>query len=102
MWIFFLPSLALTWEFIALQIGISHYYREVPNFTSTAHKIMMQTSTVLMIGWFFAKTGYYMFYPMGYRTEHTYNRWIKIANMLVIFVNAIFICYALFDHQEGK
>lgn len=55
-----------------------------------------------MIGWFFAKTGYYMFYAMSYKIEHTYNKWIKIANMLVIFINAIFICYALFNHQDEK
>ena len=30
------------------------------------------------------------------------NRWIKIANMLVIFINAIFICYALFNHRDEK
>ena len=55
-----------------------------------------------MIFWFFAKTGYYMFYAMGYKIEHTYNKWIKIANMLVIFVNANFFCYALFNHADEK
>ena len=97
MWIFFIPSLALLWEFIAMYLGISHYYHEVTNFQSTTHNVMMQCSTVLMIMWFFVKTGYYMFYAMSYKTEHTYNKWIKISNMLVIFMNAIFICYALFN-----
>lgn len=102
LWIFFLPSLALTWEFIALHLGISHYYQEVPNFTQTAHKVMIQCSTIMMIIWFFAKTGYYMFYAMGYKVEHNYNRWIKIANMVIIFINSIFICYALFNHSDEK
>ena len=43
-----------------------------------------------------------MFYPMGYKTEHTYNKWINITNMLVIFINAIFFCYALFNHHDEK
>lgn len=28
-WIFFIPFLALLWEFIAMHLGISHYYHEV-------------------------------------------------------------------------
>lgn len=102
MWIFFMPSLALLWEFIAMHLGISHYYRDVGHFTFATHKVMMQSSTLLMIAWFFVKTGYYMFYSLSYKIEHTYNKWIKIANMLVIFLNAIFICYALFNRQDEK
>jgi fumarate reductase subunit C len=63
---------------------------------------MMQCSTILMIMWFFVKTGYYMFYALSYKTEHTYNKWIKISNMLVIFLNAIFICFALFSKQDER
>jgi hypothetical protein len=63
---------------------------------------MMAVSLVLMICWFFAKTMYYMFYSMSYRTEHMLNKWIKIANMMVIFINASFLCYALFNHFDEK
>ena len=63
---------------------------------------MMQCSTVLMIGWFLVKFGYYIIYPVSYKTEHAYNKWIKIFNMVVIFSNAVFICFALFNRDDEK
>lgn len=52
--------------------------------------------------WFFVKTAYYVFYSMSYSIESKLNKWIKIANMSVIFTFSIFLTYALFDHMDSK
>ena len=55
-----------------------------------------------MILYLFLRTGYQMFYSLSYSFENKYNRWIKIGSMVVIFVNAIFLSYALFNQKDEK
>lgn len=43
-----------------------------------------------------------MFYSISYRVEYEFNKWIKIANMAVIFMYAIFFAYALFNHMDPR
>jgi hypothetical protein len=52
--------------------------------------------------WFFSKTAYYLFYSMSYTIESELNKWIKVANMTVIFIFSIFLTYSLFDHMDSK
>ena len=76
-----------------MQLGISHFYN---------YSIMMLVANALLSAWFFAKAFYYMFYAMSYRIECELNKWIKVANMFIVFPYAIFMSYSLFNHFDAK
>jgi hypothetical protein len=80
-----------------MYLGVSHLY----NFTGQSFWIMM-VSNSLLAAWFFFKTCYHMFYSMSYRTESELNKWIKVANMFVVFPYFIFMSYSLFNHLDPK
>lgn len=80
-----------------MYLGISHIYQlSGPSF------YIQFAANVLLSAWFFAKTGYYMFYAMSYRLEQELNRWIKVCNMFIVFPYAIFMSYSLFNHFDPK
>lgn len=56
----------------------------------------------IVTAWFFINTGYFIFYPISYKIECEFNKWIKIANMVVIFSYSIFVSNALFNHYDPK
>jgi hypothetical protein len=62
----------------------------------------MIMANMLLSGWFFTKTIYYMFYSMSYKTECELNKWVKVANMFIVFPYAIFMSYSLFNHFDPK
>jgi len=98
MWIHFIPGLYMLWQLIALQMGISHFYKESSPLTFGIQSVALG----LLVAWLFTKTIYYMFYVISYRVEHELNKWVKIANMTVIFIYSIFLSYALFNHFDQK
>jgi len=63
-WMHFLPALYMMWQVIAMYLGISHIYQ-----LSGSSYYIMFLANVLLSAWFFAKTGYYMFYAMSYKLE---------------------------------
>ena len=98
-WIHFAPGLYMLWQLISLQMGMSHLY----NFGKVNGDFVITSIALgLMVTWFFAKTGYHMFYSISYKVEYEFNKWIKIANMCVIFMYAIFFSYALFNHTDAR
>lgn len=98
-WLHFLPGLFMLWQLIALNMGLSHYFFI---FNNTTNYFMISSTITMCAAWLFAKTGYYVFYPISYTLESKLNKWIKIANMSVIFSFSIFLTYALFDHFDSK
>jgi len=99
-WLHLFPALYMLWQLIELQMGISHVYKFPERLD--ANFVMTSIALGLMVAWFFIKTGYYMFYSISYKVEYEFNKWIKIANMAVIFMYSIFFAYSLFNHTDPK
>lgn len=97
-WLHFVPGLCMLWQLLALHLGFSHQFV----FTSPANQIVISATIGMTALWFFVKTAYYVFYSMSYSIESKLNKWIKIANMSVIFTFSIFLTYSLFDHMDSK
>ena len=93
-WIHFLPGLFMLWQVVAMQLGISHIYPE--------DSFVMMVAVGLLVGWFFTKTVYFMFYSMSYKIECELNKWVKVANMCIVFPYSILMSYSLFDHLDPK
>ena len=91
----------MLWQLISLQMGMSHVYN-FGNSKVNGDFIITSIALSLMVAWFFAKTGYHMFYSISYKVEYEFNKWIKIANMCVIFMYSIFFSYALFNHTDAR
>jgi hypothetical protein len=64
--------------------------------------IIMIVANALLASWFFFKFGYFMFYALSYSMESELNKWIKVANMFIVFPYAIFMSYSLFNHFDPK
>ena len=62
----------------------------------------MVVAVSLMVLWFFAKTIYYMFYSLSYKVECELNKWMKVANMCIVFPYSILMSYSLFNHFDPK
>jgi len=43
-----------------------------------------------------------MFYSMSYKVEYELNKWMKVANMIIIFPYSMILSYALFNHHDPK
>jgi len=63
---------------------------------------MTSISVGLLTVWFFTKTIYFMFYSISYKVEHELNKWMKVANMIIIFPYSMILSYALFNHHDPK
>jgi hypothetical protein len=90
----------MLWQLIELQMGISHVYKFPQRLD--ANFVITTIALGLIVTWFFIKTAYFMFYSISYRVEYEFNKWIKIANMAVIFMYSIFFAYSLFNHTDPK
>lgn len=62
----------------------------------------MSLSTLLVSLWLFMKTGYYVFYSISYKVENELNKWVKVGNMVLIFMHSAIMVYSLFNHSEEK
>jgi hypothetical protein len=98
-WCHFLPALFCLWQFVALQLGISHYYSFAK--LSSTH-VTISASLLLIASWLLMKTFYYLFYCISYKAESDMNRLVKIFNQILIFSHSIFLTYSLFNHLNAK
>lgn len=101
-WTHFLPALFMLWQLIAIQMGISHYFHFDKSESQSINYVMISISVGLLTVWFFIKTLYFMFYSISYRVEHELNKWVKVANMIIIFPYSMILSYALFNHHDPK
>ena len=98
-WAHFGVAMWMLWQFIALQLGISHYY----TFKHFDHNFVLVSVSLLVItGWLLTKTVYYLFFCISYKVESELNKFVKIANQVLIFMHSILLTAALVNFKDPK